>query len=145
MALYGCAFQARGVPGSRPYPLRRGYPCARIRCHTICFSSSVIKTQLETSIAVRPQPRHISSNRVEQTATQGESVATKAFCDDSASLEAAVSPLGVDRVLLIGCSLASAVRPFLQSPDAGSDKYKKGAGSKWEDQMLIIDRQENCS
>jgi hypothetical protein len=30
-------------------------------------------TQLDTSIAVRPQPRQISSNSVEHTATQGVS------------------------------------------------------------------------
>jgi hypothetical protein len=46
-----------------------------MRCHTTCFSSSLKKTQLETSVAVRPQPRQISSNNVEQTATQGESLA----------------------------------------------------------------------
>ena len=32
-----------------------------------------MNTQFETSITVRPQPRQMSSNKVEQTATQGES------------------------------------------------------------------------
>ena len=39
----------------------------------LSFSCGVINTQLDTSMTVRPQPRHISSKSVEQTATQGES------------------------------------------------------------------------
>ena len=42
-----------------------------MRIQTARFSSSVMKTQLATSMAVRPQPRQMSSNSVEQTATQG--------------------------------------------------------------------------
>jgi hypothetical protein len=38
-----------------------------------CFSSGVINTQLQTSIAVLPQPWQISSNKVEQMPMQGES------------------------------------------------------------------------
>jgi hypothetical protein len=46
-----------------------------------------MKTQFETSVAVRPQPRQISSNSVEQIATQGESVAAKTPGDEALSLE----------------------------------------------------------
>ena len=55
------------------YPCRRGYPCAVILTQTTSFSSAVMATQWATSSTVRPQPRHISSNVVEQTATQGVS------------------------------------------------------------------------
>jgi len=58
---------------ARPVQFLRGYPWARMRCQTACFSSSLMNTQLATSMAVRPQPRQMSSNRVEHTATQGES------------------------------------------------------------------------
>jgi hypothetical protein len=34
-----------------------------------------MKTQFDTSMTVRPQPLQMSSNNVEQTATQGESAA----------------------------------------------------------------------
>src|SRR3546814_34971 len=99
---------------------RRGYPCARMRCHTTCFSSSVMNTQLDTSMAVRPQPRQISSNKVEQTATQGESVAVKACCDASAqTASGALPPFG--GVLLMRRSLPSAVRPFLEGPAGVAD------------------------
>src|SRR5687768_14198133 len=43
-----------------------------MRSQTSRFSSSSRKTQLATSMAVRPQPRQISSYNVEHTATQGE-------------------------------------------------------------------------
>lgn len=80
-----------------------------------------MKTQLETSMAVRPQPRQISSKSVEQTATQGESVATKALLDRSVSFEAADWPSGGLRVLRIRRSLAFEVRPLLHSPLQKSD------------------------
>lgn len=73
-------------------------------------------------MAVRPQPRQISSKSVEHTATHGESVATKAFCDVLASLVSGVSPSGVARVLLILRRLALAVRPLLEGPGGKSDK-----------------------
>ena len=38
-----------------------------------CFSSGVMKTQLQTSKAVLPQPWQISSNNVEQMPIHGES------------------------------------------------------------------------
>jgi hypothetical protein len=38
-----------------------------------CFSSGVMKTQLQTSRAVLPQPWQTSSNKVEQMPMQGES------------------------------------------------------------------------
>jgi hypothetical protein len=38
-----------------------------------CFSSGVMKTQLQTSRAVLPQPWQTSSNKVEQIPMQGES------------------------------------------------------------------------
>src|SRR3546814_19636113 len=53
-----------------------------MRCQTCRFSSSSRNTQLATSMAVRPQPLHISSYRVEQTATQGESLGLR-LCDES--------------------------------------------------------------
>ena len=77
-------------------------------------------------MAVRPQPRQMSSNSVEQTATQGESEAINAFCDGSASPGAAASPLRVGRGLLIRRSLASVVRPLLHSPDRESG-YRAGS------------------
>lgn len=67
-------------------------------------------------MAVRPQPRHISSNSVEQMATQGESVAIKAFLDGSESCDSTVSSLGVEGVLRITRSLAFEVRPFFAKP-----------------------------
>src|SRR5689334_21742741 len=42
-----------------------------MRCHTRRFSSSLKNTQFETSNAVRPQPMHTSSKRVEQMPIQG--------------------------------------------------------------------------
>ncbi len=44
-----------------------------MRIQTASFSVSVMNTQCATSLTVRPQPRHTSSNVVEQTATQGVS------------------------------------------------------------------------
>jgi hypothetical protein len=48
-------------------------PSEVMRVHMACFSSGVINTQLQTSIAVLPQPWQMSSNKVEQMPMQGES------------------------------------------------------------------------
>lgn len=58
---------------------RRGYPSAVILIQTRSFSSSDMNTQLATSTTLRPQPRHISSKVVEQTATHGVS-GREEFC-----------------------------------------------------------------
>jgi hypothetical protein len=44
-----------------------------MRVQVTCFSSGVMKTQLQTSRAVLPQPWQTSSNKVEQMPMQGES------------------------------------------------------------------------
>ncbi len=44
-----------------------------MRVQMACFSSGVMKTQLQTSRAVLPQPWQTSSNKVEQMPMQGES------------------------------------------------------------------------
>jgi hypothetical protein len=50
---------------------RIAVPSCSMRTHTARFSSSVRKTQFDTSVAVRPQPLQTSSKRVEQTPMQG--------------------------------------------------------------------------
>jgi len=42
-----------------------------MRSHTASFSASSMKTQLLTSMALRPQPWQISSNKVEQMPMHG--------------------------------------------------------------------------
>ena len=48
-------------------------PSAVMRAQTACFSSGVMNTQLQTSMAVLPHPWQTSSKRVEQMPIQGES------------------------------------------------------------------------
>ncbi|SOZ21757.1 hypothetical protein CBM2609_A100053 [Cupriavidus taiwanensis] len=55
----------------QPWRKRLPVPSRVIRSHTCCFSSSLKNTQLLTSAAVRPQPWHTSSNKVEQMPMQG--------------------------------------------------------------------------
>ena len=52
---------------------RIAVPSEVMRVQMACFSSGVINTQLQTSIAVLPQPWQISSNNVEQIPMHGES------------------------------------------------------------------------
>lgn len=50
---------------------RIAVPSRSMRFHTTRFSTSLIKTQFETSVAVRPHPLQTSSKSVEQTPMQG--------------------------------------------------------------------------
>jgi len=83
------------------------------------FSSSLKKTQLATSMAVRPQPRQISSYRVVQTATHGESDMVKTLGFSSMPGK---SPAGLGIKEVIEARLPPRSRPFRQdrSVDDGS-------------------------
>ncbi|SPA24729.1 hypothetical protein CBM2637_A170063 [Cupriavidus taiwanensis] len=59
------------VSAAQPWRKRLPVPSRVMRSHTCCFSSSLKNTQLLTSAAVRPQPWHTSSNKVEQMPMQG--------------------------------------------------------------------------
>jgi len=54
-----------------------------------------MKTQLATSMAERPHPRQYSSNSVEHTATQGESVAVKAVSRAAGGESASETVMGL--------------------------------------------------
>jgi len=87
-----------------------------MRCHTTSFSSGDINTQLETSITVRPQPRHISSKRVEHTATQGESgLARLVLSGELSEFGGVIGVVGVMGVM-IECSVASKTTCTLKNP-----------------------------
>jgi len=63
-----------------------------MRVHTAFFSPSSMKTQFETSMTVRPQPRQISSNSVEHTATQGESAPSGIWMEFGTAFDAFIAP-----------------------------------------------------
>src|SRR5690606_12263320 len=139
-------FSLRYVTGPRQrrrapvgQPLRRGYPCARMRCQTACFWSSVMKTQLDTSAAVRPQPRQISSNRVEQTATQGESVAVKA-CREASAQTASGAPAPLEGVLLMRGSLTPRCAAYRSIPAgrAGRRRSCRARASRGTPVVILI-------
>ena len=58
-----------------------------MRVQMTCFSSGVMKTQLQTSRAVLPQPWQTSSNKVEQMPMQGESKLSGLIAEGRAELE----------------------------------------------------------
>jgi len=62
---------APGNAQSRSFLNRMAVPSRVMRSQIARFSSSERNTQLDTSTAVRPQPLHTSSKRVEHTPMQG--------------------------------------------------------------------------
>lgn len=58
-----------------------------MRVQVACFSSGVMKTQLQTSRAVLPHPWQTSSNKVEQMPMQGESRLSELMAKGTAGLE----------------------------------------------------------
>ena len=58
-----------------------------MRVQMTCFSSGVMKTQLQTSRAVLPQPWQTSSNKVEQMPMQGESKLSGLIAEGRVGLE----------------------------------------------------------
>jgi hypothetical protein len=84
-----------------------------MRIHTCCFSSSFMKTQFDTSMAVRPHPRQISSKSVEHMATQGESVAvkTRSRGAEAGAAGATLAPAAEEPVADAAAGAAEAVDP----------------------------------
>lgn len=68
---YPASFISGGAAQSLSFRNRIAVPSRSIRSQTTRFSASLMKTQFETSVAVRPQPLQISSKSVEQTPMQG--------------------------------------------------------------------------
>jgi hypothetical protein len=93
-----------------------------MRVQMACFSSGVMKTQLQTSRAVLPQPWQTSSNKVEQIPMQGESKLSGLIAKGRAGLESGLFEFVIG--FLFHCRIYNAWHwrisfPLVQAPVLG--------------------------